>query len=144
MKFWQSFSKKSVLKQLGFALVIFAILIPLSSWDSNRQVKVTFDEDGIFVKSKKYSLSLSYQEIGSADLDSLAAPGSERLDCFDDDVLRTGMWENDTWGEYYIVADLDTTNCVVLHLKDGRTFVFSCKNDETTASYYEQLLPYLN
>ena len=53
MNFWKSFSKKAVLKQLGFALVIFAILIPLSFWDSGRQVKVTFDDIDIFVKSKK-------------------------------------------------------------------------------------------
>ena len=143
MKFWQSFSKKAVLKQLGFALFIFAILIPLSFWDSGRQVRVSFDDDGIFVKSKKYSMSVSYHQIASAELSKLAEPGEKLQDGFDNDILRAGMWHNDVWGEYYITADLDTSNCVVLHLDDGRIFVFSCKDDETTASYYTQLLPYL-
>ena len=144
MEFWRSFSINAVLKQLGFALVIFAILIPLSFWDSGRQVQVSFDDSSIFVKSKKYSMSVLYQEIDSAELTQLADPGEEVTDSFDNDILRTGIWENDTWGEYYIVADLDTSNCIVLHLIDGRTFVFSCKDDETTVSHYEQLCLHLN
>ena len=140
MNFWKSFPKKAVLKQLGFAIVIFAILIPLSFWDSGRQVKVTFDDDGIFVKSKKYSMRISYQEIVSAELAALAAPGEEVADSFDNDIVRTGTWQNDTWGEYYIVADLDATNCVLLHLKDGRLFVVSQKDNNTTGEIFNTLM----
>ena len=140
MNFWKSFSKKAVLKQLGFAVVIFAILIPLSFWDSGRQVKATFDDNGIFVKSKKYSMSISYQEIVSAELAELAAPGEEVTNSFDNDIVRTGVWHNDTWGEYYIIADLDTTNCVLLHLQDGRLFVVSQKDNAATEVLYHTLL----
>ena len=132
------------LKQILFAVLLFALLIPIALWDSSTQVAVSFSDESIFVKSDRYSLSVSYAEIASAELTYLAAPGEKVEDGFDDDILRCGVWENDIWGRYFIVADLDTSNCVVLHLKDGRTFVFSCKNDETTASHYSQLLPYLN
>lgn len=140
MKFRDFFSKR----QFFFALFLFVILIPIALWDSNTQVKVTLDSDSITVRSDRYSLSVGFDQIASAELSDLASPGEKVVDGFDDDILRCGVWMNEVWGEYYIVADLDTSNCVVLHLEDGRTFVFSCKDDETTASYYEQLLPYLS
>ena len=143
MKFWKSFSKQAVLRQLVFVLVLFAILIPMAIWDSNTQVKVSFDTSYVYVSSDKYSMNISYEDIASAELADLAEPGEKVEDGFDNDILRAGVWYNDTWGEYIIVADLDASNCVVLHLEDGRTLVFSKKNDKATAEVYETLLTYL-
>ena len=142
MKFRELFSHRSI-TQLIFVLVLFAILIPIAIWDSNTQVKVDFYDTDLSIRSDKYSMSVTYGDIVSAELADLAEPGEKVEDGFDNDIIRTGVWSNDTWGEYYICADLDATNCVVLQLTDGRIFVFSCKNNETTAEYYEQLLPHL-
>ena len=143
MKFWQSFSKKAILRQLIFVLVLFGIMFLIAVWDSNTQVKVSFYDTDVYIKSDKYSLSIPYEQIQSAELEALADPGERMEDSYDNDVLRAGVWENDTWGRYYIVADLDTINCIVVRLDDDRIFVFSCKNNEKTEALYTELLTHL-
>lgn len=144
MKFWQSFSKKSALRQLLFVLFLFALLIPTAIWDSGTQVKVTFDSTKAYVKSDRYNMSVGYDLIEAVELAELGDPGEKLKDGFDNDIVRTGCWKNDIWGEYYVCADPDTGNCVVLHLNDGRTFVISSKNDKRTQEVYETFLTHLN
>lgn len=130
-------------RHIIFAVLIFALLLPIAIKDSNTQVKVRFDESNVYTTSNKYSLTIPYQDIASAELTELAAPGERIQDSYDDDILRAGVWHNETWGEYHITADLDATNCVVITLKDGRIFVFSRKNDKTTAEDFAQLNQHL-
>ena len=139
MKFRDYFS----LKQILFALFLFALLIPIALWDSNTQVKVSFGDTSVNITSDKYSLGIPYDIIEEAELTELAEPGEELEETWDNDIIRTGKWENDTWGEYYIVADLDTDNCIVAHLEDGRIFVFSRKDNATTEEDYNILMGYL-
>lgn len=143
MNFWKSFSKKSVLRQMYFVLVLFALLIPVALWDSDTQVKVSFDAQNVYIKSDEYNMSIGYDEIASAELVPLAEPGQELEDTVDNDIIRTGKWNNDTWGEYYINADLDASDCIAATLKDGRIFVFSRKNNETTAEDFAALQSHL-
>lgn len=140
MKFKDYFSVKHIL----FAVALFAILIPFAIRDSNNQVKVRFDDTSIYTTSNKYSMTVLYDQIAGIELVALPEAGEKIEDGYDDDILRAGKWRNDTWGEYYITADLDTSNCVVMHLTDERIFVFSSKNDETTAELYETLSTHLN
>ena len=136
MKFKDYFS----LKHIVFAVLLFAILIPIALRDSNTQVKVTFGDESFSIRSDRYSMSMNYTDIESVELAPLAEPGERLEDCFDDDIIRYGKWLNDAWGEYYITADLDTSNCVVIQLIDGRTFVFSSKDNDQTATLCDQLL----
>ena len=138
------FTKKAALKQLLFVLFLFALLIPVAVWDSNSQVRVHFDDTSVQVKSDKYTMDIPYSEIASAELTGLAAPGEKVRDSFDDDILRTGIWRNDAWGEYCINADLDATNCVLLRLTDGRVFVISRKDNDTTREICETLLSHIS
>ena len=139
MNFWKSFSKKTVLRQFVFALVVIALLIPMAIWDSNTQVKVTFYEEDMLVKSDRYKMSVRYDQIEYAELADLGDPGEKVLDGFDNDIVRTGTWRNDVWGEYSVNADPDTSKCVVMHLTDGRIFVFSSKDDAQTEDLYHTL-----
>lgn len=144
MNFWKSFPKKTVLRQFVFSLVIIALLIPMAIWDSNTQVKVNFYDEDMLIKSDRYKMSVRYDQIISAELDALGDPGEKVLDGFDNDIVRTGTWHNDAWGEYSVNADPDTSNCVVLTLTDGRIFVFSIKDDDTTEEHYRTLLSHLS
>lgn len=144
MKFWKSFSKAAVLKQFFFVLALFALLIPIAFWDSGTQVKVRFYNDEVNIKSDRYTMVVRYDLIESAELTELAEPGEKVLDGFDNDIVRTGTWKNDVWGEYSINADPDTNTCVKMNLTDGRVFVFSCKDDEKTADLYETLQTHLS
>ena len=139
MKFKDYFSLKHIL----FAVVLFAILVPFAIRDSNNQVKVSFDDTTIYTTSNRYNMSVTYAQIESIELVPLAEAGEKIEDGYDDDILRAGKWKNDTWGEYYITADLDTNNCVVMHLTDGRIFVFSSKDDETTQQHFDTLNSHL-
>lgn len=143
MKFWKSFSKKAVLRQFFFVLALFALLIPIALWDSGTQVKVRFYEDEVDVKSDRYTMIVRYDLIESAELTELAEPGEKVQDGFDNDIVITGTWKNDVWGEYSINADPDTSVCVKMTLTDGRIFVFSCKDDAKTEELYKTLMTHL-
>ena len=144
MKFWQSFSKSAIKRQFFFGLFLFAVMIPLAILDSNTQVKVSFNDISVFIKSDKYTMEIPYDIIESANLEDLAEPGERVQNSYDNDVLRAGIWENDTWGQYHIAADLDADKCIVAHLTDGRTFVFNSKNDEKTETIFAELQTYLD
>ena len=143
MKFRDLFSSRSI-RQLIFVVLLFALLIPIAIWDSDTQVKVQFSDVDVFVKCDRYNMTIPYEDIASVELADLAEPGEKVENGFDNDIIRAGMWKNDTWGEYHICADLDTTVCVVIKLEDGRTFVFSCKSDKATAEDYKELQAHLN
>ena len=127
-------------RHIIFAVLIFVLLIPIAIRDSNNQVKVSFDGDNIYTTSNKYSLTIPYADIAQAELVDLAEAGEKVQDGYDDDILRAGIWKNDTWGEYHITADLDADNCILITLKDGRLFVLSRKDNATTEEIYHTLL----
>ena len=140
MKFRDYFS----LKQILFALLLFALLIPIAMWDSETQIKVSFDETSVYVNSDRLGMTIGYDLIQSAELAPMGDPGEKaEADAFDNGIIRTGLWTNDAWGEYNICADLDTGVCVVAHLHDGRIFVFSQKDDATTEEVFNTLLSHL-
>lgn len=143
MNFWKSFRKKDVLKQLLFVLAVFVILIPIAIWDSDTQIKVSFDPESLYVKSDEYVLTVPYAIITSAELTALPEAGEELEEAVDNGIIRTGKWHNDTWGEYYINADLDAGTCILLTLNDGRLFAFSCKDNAKTAELFDTLQAYL-
>lgn len=143
MKFVNFFRSHAVIKQLLFVLVLFALLIPVAIWDSNSQVKVRFGSDTVSVKCDRYSMSILYADIASAELTELVEPGEPIADCRDDDIILCGVWSNEPWGEYTVVADPDATSCIKLHLKDGRILVFSRKNNNSTAEDFAELQGFL-
>ena len=122
-----------------FGLCLFAVAIGLSMIESNFKVRTSFDETSVTIKSTKYSLNVPYDMVASLELTEMPDPG-EAVDGIDDQTVRTGVWKNETWGEYRVCADPDSTNCVVIRLTDGRIFVFSLKNNEATEESYEAFL----
>ena len=140
MKFRDYFSVKHIL----FAVGLMAVMLFFAMRQSDNVVKVYFEDTNVQVTSSKYSMSIQYADIRSAELTDLAEGGERIADAFDDDILRAGVWRNDTWGEYIICADLDTTNCIVVTINDGRTMVFSRKNDATNAELYQTLQTHLS
>ena len=140
MRFKDYFS----LKNLFFSVALFAILIPFAIRDSNNQVKVSFDDTSIYTSSNKYNMTIHYDQIDSIELTDLAEAGEKVEDGYDDDILRAGKWVNDAWGEYHITADLDADNCILIRLTDGRIFVISSVNNDTTAEHFATLQSHLS
>ena len=139
MKFRDYFSLKHIL----FAVVLMALMVLLAINQSVNTVKVYFESTEIQVLSAKYSLAIPYDMIVSAQLVDLPFEGERVTSAYDDETLRAGVWNNETWGEYHIVADLDAKNCIEVRLTDGRIFVFSHKDNATTEADYQTLTSYL-
>ena len=136
MKFRDYFSLKHIL----FAVFIIGLMLIFAFCQSADMVKVSLESESIYIYSSKYTMNVEYAQIDSLELTDLLDPGEKVEDGYDDDLVRYGTWRNDAWGEYCVCADPDTSKCVVLHLKDGRTFVFSRKDDSETTRIYEELL----
>ena len=139
MKFRDYFSIKHIL----FAVGVVALMLAFAFWQSDNVVKVTFYEESVFVKARRYAMDIHYDDIRSAELVAMEESGEEVADSFDDDTVRTGVWKNDAWGEYTTCIDPDTEKCILLKISDGRTLVFSRKNEETTAELFETLQTHL-
>lgn len=142
MKFWEKFWKLVSKRDLIFVAVIFAVVIVMTFFETANKVRVTFGDESVDIKSPRYTMNIPYDMVDSIELMDLPGGGKD-VNGKDDMVTRTGVWENEVWGEYHICANLNSTNCVVVHLNDGRVFVFSNKNNETTAENFETFDSYL-
>lgn len=143
MNFRQKIKALVPIKHIAFILVLFAVTMLIFYFDTSEDVKITFSETQMDVKhDRKYTMSVPYDIIDSARLTELPE-GGKKLAGGDNMVVRYGTWENDTWGEYYICADLDATLCIELTLNDGRTFVISRKNNDETTAVFHQLQDHL-
>ena len=138
MKFWEKFWKLVSRKDLVFGILLFAIVIAMTVFETYNKVKVDFSDTAVDMRTSKYSMNIPYEMVESVELAALPEAG-EVIDGADDMAARTGLWKNETWGEYYICADLNSPTCIVAHLEDGRIFVFSRRNEEETAQIYEKL-----
>ena len=143
MNFWKKFWKLVSKKDLVFITLIFAAVIVFSFVETQNKVKVTFNEASVDVVSAKYSMNIPYEMIDYAQLEALPEAGHV-VSGRDDMTIRYGTWANDRFGEYYICADLAAENCIVVHLKDGRFFLFSRLRAEKTSTLFDTLQTYLH
>ena len=126
-----------------FAALMVAIVLVFAFCAADDLMEVTFGETALDVVTDKYTMNIPYDmvesiEIGVYDKDDDDIKGR------DDMVLRTGHWVNEHWGEYYACLDLQTSKCILVHLKDGRLFVFSHKSDETVVAECETFQSHLD
>lgn len=139
MTFWEKFWKLVSLKHLFFGILVFVLVIAMSFIEAQHRVRVDLGEAEIVIRSSRYTMTVPYDMIESAQLLPLAEAGTV-IDGTDNMTIRTGTWENTIWGEYSVCADLSASNCVALRLTDGRMFVFSRTSNEETEEIYLQMI----
>lgn len=139
MKFFEMFKNKTAVRYFIFGIFVFAATIVFSYIDSANDVKVTIGDSEVTIHSDYNSMSISYKDIQSIELVPIPEAGTV-VSGKDNMTLRYGTWINDYWGEHFICADLDCTNCIAVKVDDGRVLVFSSKNNDTTQQIYETLL----
>ncbi len=137
-KFWQLVSRKD----LVFGIVLFVLVIGYGAFESYNKVKVDFGEESVDVVSSKYIMNIPYDMVEGIELVDMPDAG-EIIDGRDDMSLRYGTWENEAWGKYVVCADLSAGNAVVVHLDDGRTYVFSRRSNEVTQEIYHTFQTHL-
>ena len=136
-KIWQVISKKDFI----FGILILTLVILFSFRPSNK-IRVTFGADSVDIKTTKYAMNIPYEIIDNIELVDKPEMGV-KLDGYTDDIIQTGVWINDAFGEYTSCMEVATDNCIVIHLDDGRLFVISRRNNEETTRVYEEFLTYL-
>ena len=136
-KLWQIVSKKDLI----FGLIVFALAILISMKPSNK-VRFYFEEDAVDIKTTKFSMNIPYDMIDRIELVDKPEMGEE-IDGYTDNVIQTGQWKNDAFGEYTACIEVYTDNCIVIYLDDSRLFVVSRRDNEETQRVYEEFLTYL-
>ena len=127
---WQAISKKDLI----FGLIILALVIIISIARPSQNVKTIYDTDAVDVKSTKFSMNIPYEMVSRLELADLPDLG-ENVDGYNNRVIQTGLWRNDTWGEYQACLDLACETCIVVYLNDGQIFVVSLRNADDTADW---------
>ena len=126
-----------------FAVFLMSIMILFAFCSAKNMMDVTFGETALDVVTKRYSLNIPYDMVASIEIGDVD-PDDEILKGKGDIALRTGHCTNIVWGEYYGCIDLQTSKCILVHLNDGRLFVFSHQSDEKVQSDFEILQSHLN
>ena len=127
-------------------LLVFVLLIVvgivISTFQTNNSVKLAFGDDTIAISSRDYNMNIKYADVKSLTL--VEAPDlGELTDGKNRPELKSGLWKNDSWGQYHLCFNPNTTNCVLVHLKDGQVYVFNCNTNEKTAATYAEFLTHL-
>lgn len=125
-----------------FGLCLFLVVIGVSMIEAHGRIQVEFSATQVEITSNRYNMTVKYDLIESVELVDLPDKG-ERIDGTDESSIRYGIWTNDTWGEYYVCAIPHATNCIVMHLNDGRTFVFNARSNDYTAELFAELQSHL-
>ena len=130
-------------RDLAFTVLLFTLILTVAFCRAEDMIQVNFGEDALDVMTNRYSMNIPFEMIESVEVGTLDKD-DEIIQGKGDIALRTGHCTNKDWGEYYGIIDLQTSKCVLIHLNDGRLFVFSHKSDEKVQQDYETLLSYLN
>ncbi len=138
MKFRDYFNVKQIL----FAVSLFALALIFAYCESGKVVTVDFTDSQLEVRSDVFSMTVSYDEIVSAELVD-TPKDDEPIDGVETLTLYYRTWKNEQWGEYTACIDFGSPKSIMLKLTDGQTYVFSSKNTKTTTEIYEELLTHI-
>lgn len=126
-------------RDVAFTALIFAIILTMAFCMGKTMMDVTFGETALDITTSRYSMNIPYDMVESVELGQINEL-DEVIQGKADIALRTGQWHSEIWGEYSACLDMQTENCVLVHLNDGRLFVFSYESNETNEEAYETLL----
>ena len=143
MSFFKKLKALFSVKDLMFTALIFVIILTLAFCKGENLMDVTFGDEAVDVITAKYTLNIPYDMVDRIEIQTYSED-DERMGGKTDITLRTGLWKNEVWGEYYSCIDLQTDTCIVVHLNDGRTFVFSHRSDEQVAEDFETFQSHLD
>ena len=126
-----------------FAAFLIGIALLFAFCSAQNMIEVTFGETAVDIVTPKYSMNIPYDMIESVEVGTYSKD-DQQVKGRSDMALRTGVWKSETWGEYSGCIDLQTSTCVLVHLNDGRLFVFSQKSDDQVRADCDTLQNYLN
>lgn len=143
MTFWKKMKSLFSVKDLVFTLLLFAIIISIAFCKAETLIDITFGDEAVDVVSPQFTMNIPYNIVESIEMAEISEE-DDMVRGTADIAIRTGVWNSDVWGEYSACVDLQGTECIVVHLNDGRIFVFSDSGDAKTAEAFAQFQSHLN
>ena len=126
-----------------FAVFLVGLAMLFAFCSAENMIDITFGDEAVDIVTAKYTMNIPYEMIESVEVGTYSKE-DEQVTGRSDMALRTGVWKNEAWGEYHGCIDLQTDTCVLVHLKDGRLFVFSHESNEKVISDAQTLKSHLN
>lgn len=119
---------------LSWIVWIVVILILSRSLSGEQKVAVTVEADGLsFQTESGYTSELKWDDISTIELREGFAYGT-LAEGTDNSKEKSGIWYNETFGEYELIANAKVANCIVCFTESGRVMVFNYESEESTRS----------
>ena len=132
-------------RKLILNILVFAAALLIGSYffskNSAGTAAFTLREGTVYLSSgSDYSCEIPLSHV--TDIFLLDDPNfGEPADGGTNKHCRYGIWQNEAWGEYRIVAETKIQKCIVLSGEEGFT-LFNYESEKTTESLYRALREY--
>ena len=121
---------------------IFLFVIIYSLLTGGESVNVRFQQEIMSINATDFEFNIAYSDIVSAELIDLPEFGT--MDKGKNAAaIKSGNWQNDTWGNYHLCVIPSIPNCVDVTLADGRHVVFNYKNEDSTRGVHSMIQDYI-
>lgn len=119
---------------ISWIVWVIVILILSRTMNGEQKVAVTVEADGLSFKTASgYTSELKWEDISSLELKENLSYGT-LVEGTDNSKEKSGIWTNDLFGEYELIANARVTNSIVCVTDSGRVLVFNFESVESTAS----------
>lgn len=118
---------------------VIIILILSRTMSGEQKVSTTVEADGItFQADSGYTAELQWDEISDIEVVE-DFPYGTLVEGTDNSKEKSGIWNNDLFGEYELIANAKVSSCIVCTTNSGRTVVFNYESEESTESLLKAL-----
>lgn len=129
-------------KALSILLVVVLVsLVPttyiMTEFTSSESVDVTVGEDSFTVKAPVFDHTFRYSEIEEIRYDTDFDKGSRRVG-YATDMICSGKWNNDEFGNYELAAYRNVNPCIVISV-GGEIYAFNQSSDDATLNLFNDL-----
>lgn len=119
---------------LSWIVWIVVILILSRSMSGEQKVAVTVEADGLsFQTESGYTSELKWDDISAIELREELSYGT-LVEGTDNSKEKSGIWNNEAFGEYELIANAKVASCIVCFTESGRILVFNYESEESTSS----------
>ncbi|MCD8127478.1 MAG: hypothetical protein LUD82_08580 [Clostridiales bacterium] len=129
------------LLQAGELIVVVVVVLALfSAFAGTSSATLTFQDDGVSISaSDELTIEIAYADMQSVTLEELPDSLGTCVDGKEGRSYSYGVWQSDTWGDYFLAAKTNLTQVIVIKTEE-QTVVFNYESDNVTSQLYEYFL----
>lgn len=132
--------RKAMWTNMAFCLLLIVGFTLYRSFNGGPAAMVELSPDGMKLNSSAgVTTQVMWDQVAQAEIRSDVDYGT-CVSGTDTGKEKSGVWQNDEFGEYDLYIDPKIDSCVACLLEDGRYVLVNVENAKTTKSLYEQIL----